>query len=68
MQLERSLSDNTVEAYLHDVGMLEEYMLAEQAGIGIHNVELKQLSNLNLIFVISVFEYTSFIFISYSPY
>jgi integrase/recombinase XerD len=43
MQLERSLSDNTVEAYLHDVGMLEEYMLAEQAGIGIHNVELKQL-------------------------
>lgn len=43
MQLERSLSDNTVEAYLHDVAMLEEYIHAAKDGVGINNIELKDL-------------------------
>lgn len=43
MQLERSLSDNTVEAYLHDVAMLEDYIHAEKEGIGIGNIEMKHL-------------------------
>jgi len=45
MQLERSLSDNTVEAYLHDVALLGAYISTEQQGIGINNIELKHLQS-----------------------
>lgn len=43
MQLERSLSENTVEAYLHDVAMLEDFIRSEKNGIGITNIELQHL-------------------------
>lgn len=43
LQLERSMSDNTVEAYLHDVEMLGEYIYAEQNNISIASIELKHL-------------------------
>ncbi len=43
MQLERSLSDNTIDAYLHDVAMLSEYIAVEQPGMAIHALELKHL-------------------------
>ncbi len=43
MQLERSLSDNTVEAYLHDVALLEDYIRNEQEGLALQKLELKQL-------------------------
>lgn len=43
MQLERSLSENTVEAYLHDVAMLEDFIRSDQNGTGINNIELKHL-------------------------
>jgi len=45
MQLERSLSDNTVEAYLHDVSMLEDYIRAEKQGIGVNNIALEHLQS-----------------------
>jgi len=43
MQLERSLSENTVEAYLHDVTMLEDFIRSEKNGVGITNIELQHL-------------------------
>jgi integrase/recombinase XerD len=43
MQLERSLSENTVEAYLHDVAMLEDFIRSEKNGVGITNIELQHL-------------------------
>ena len=45
LQLERSMSDNTVEAYLHDVEMLGEYIYNEQANISIQSIELKHLTS-----------------------
>lgn len=43
LQLERSMSDNTVEAYLHDVEMLGEYIYHEQSNVGINKIELTHL-------------------------
>lgn len=43
MQLERSLSENTVEAYLHDVAMLEDFIRSEKNGVGISNIDLQHL-------------------------
>ena len=43
LQLERSMSDNTVEAYLHDVEMLGEYIFSEQNNISIQQLEQKHL-------------------------
>lgn len=43
MQLERSLSENTVEAYLHDVAMLEDFIHSEKNGVSITNIELQHL-------------------------
>ena len=42
LMLERSMSDNTVEAYLRDVGMLRDHMLAKGM-IGAEQVTLKEL-------------------------
>jgi len=43
LQLERSMSDNTVEAYLHDVALLSEFMHASYESVKITDVELKHL-------------------------
>lgn len=43
LQLERSMADNTIEAYLHDAAMLGDYIHASHAGIGVNNVELSHL-------------------------
>lgn len=45
MQLERSLSDNTVEAYLHDVSMLADYTSATHENLGIDAVTLVHLQS-----------------------
>ena len=43
LQLERSMSDNTVEAYLRDVQMLGEYIYSEQNNVGLTQLEQKHL-------------------------
>lgn len=43
LQLERSMSDNTVQAYLHDVEMFGEYIYAEHKSLSINKIELKHL-------------------------
>jgi integrase/recombinase XerD len=45
LQLERSMSDNTVEAYLHDVDLLSEYIHAEYPALGIDSMELAHLQS-----------------------
>jgi integrase/recombinase XerD len=37
------MSDNTVEAYLHDVAILANYISLEENGLGLQDVELKHL-------------------------
>jgi integrase/recombinase XerD len=46
LQLERSMSDNTVEAYLHDVAMLRNHMRDNFDGIGVEQVETAHLESL----------------------
>lgn len=43
LQLERSMSDNTVEAYLHDAAMLGDFMRSSNAGTGPEDVSLTHL-------------------------
>lgn len=43
LQLERSMSENTVNAYMHDVSMLGNYIYHEQNNLPITSVELKHL-------------------------
>lgn len=43
MQLERSLSDNTIEAYLHDVEMLADFVKATFENAGAESIQLSQL-------------------------
>lgn len=45
LQLERSMSDNTVDAYLHDVEMLGEYIFSEQNNMPISSIELTHLQS-----------------------
>lgn len=45
LQLERSMSDNTVAAYLHDVEMLGEYIFSQYNNTGIANIELHHLQS-----------------------
>ncbi|HEY9176204.1 MAG TPA: site-specific tyrosine recombinase [Flavipsychrobacter sp.] len=45
LQLERSMSDNTVAAYLHDVEMLGEYIFSQYSSTGIANIELEHLQS-----------------------
>jgi len=46
LQLERSMSDNTVEAYLHDVAMLRDHMHSAFPGLGVEGVKLEHLQSL----------------------
>jgi integrase/recombinase XerD len=43
LQLERGMSDNTVEAYLHDVAILANYIATEETEVPLQSVELKHL-------------------------
>ncbi len=45
LQLERSMSDNTVEAYLRDVHMLGEYIYNEHNNVSLTQVEQKHLQS-----------------------
>ncbi len=45
LQLERSMSDNTVAAYQHDVEMLGEYMFSQYSSTGIAAIELQHLQS-----------------------
>jgi integrase/recombinase XerD len=46
LQLERSMSDNTVEAYLHDVAMLRDHMQDAYPGVGVERVTMAHLQSL----------------------
>lgn len=43
LQLERSLSENTVTAYIHDVTMLGEYIHSNESNVSIGNISLQHL-------------------------
>lgn len=45
LQLERSLSDNSVQAYLHDVEMLVQYFVLHEIDVTPQNVEQKQVED-----------------------
>lgn len=45
LQLERSMSGNTVDAYLHDVSMLGNFIYHEQSNIPITSIELEHLQS-----------------------
>jgi integrase/recombinase XerD len=46
LQLERSMSDNTVEAYIHDVAMLRDHIMDVYPGLGVEKIELMHLQSL----------------------
>ncbi len=46
LQLERSMSDNTIEAYLHDVAMLRDHIKDVYAGTAVESVQLEHLQSL----------------------
>ncbi len=46
LQLERSMSDNTVEAYLHDVAMLRDHVNDTFPGTGVEGIKLEHLQSL----------------------
>jgi len=46
LQLERSMSDNTVEAYLHDVAMLHSHIEHNYTGLGVERIELAHIQSL----------------------
>ena len=52
LQLEKSLSQNSVDAYLHDVWMLAEFFSVKKEQIAFDNIELKHLQD----FVASIHE------------
>ncbi len=45
LQLERSMSDNTIEAYLHDVTMLHDYINDAFAGTSVDQIQLAHLQS-----------------------
>jgi integrase/recombinase XerD len=45
LQLERSMSDNTIEAYMHDVAMLRDHMEDAYTGLGAEKIELEHLQS-----------------------
>jgi integrase/recombinase XerD len=45
LQLERSMSENTVEAYVHDVLMLAEFLYHKDASISISKITLEHLQD-----------------------
>jgi integrase/recombinase XerD len=46
LQLERSMSDNTVDAYLHDINMLRNHIATEFPGLAVEKVEIQHLQSL----------------------
>ncbi len=46
LQLERSMSDNTIEAYLHDVAMLRDHVTDAFPGIAVESLQLEHLQSL----------------------
>ena len=46
LQLERSMSDNTVEAYLHDVGMLRAHVEDNWPGLGVEQLQQEHIQSL----------------------
>ena len=46
LQLERSMSENTVDAYLHDVAMLRDHVRLAYPGVGVEGVLLEHLQSL----------------------
>lgn len=45
LMLERSLSDNTTEAYVHDVTMLRDHMSSAERVVGVEDVKLSDLQD-----------------------
>lgn len=45
LQLERSMADNTTEAYLRDVHTLASYLHSEYEGLRVEDISLEQLQN-----------------------
>jgi len=43
LQLEKSLSDHSVEAYLRDIEKLTQYLELQETGLSIENIRLKEL-------------------------
>lgn len=43
LQLERSMSANTIEAYLHDVALLAQHIASEYDKLGVESIEMKHL-------------------------
>ncbi len=46
LQLERSMSDNTVSAYVHDILLLRNHIGTEYPGLAVEQVEMKHLQSL----------------------
>ena len=46
LMLERSMSENTIEAYLHDVAMLRDHLADAYPGVGVERIELEHLQSL----------------------
>ncbi|MBL7706903.1 MAG: site-specific tyrosine recombinase XerD [Taibaiella sp.] len=57
LQLEKSLSANTIQAYIHDVGFLSRFLEKEYPGLGIAALELSHL--LSFITLINGEEYAA---------
>jgi len=45
LQMERSMADNTIEAYLHDVAMLRDHIIDSCNGLGAEFIELQHLQS-----------------------
>jgi len=45
LQLERSMSDNTVDAYMHDAAMLGDFMRSAEMGVALEDVSLNNLQS-----------------------
>jgi len=45
LQLEKSLSDHSVEAYLRDIEKLTQYLELQEPGLSIENIRLKELQD-----------------------
>jgi integrase/recombinase XerD len=46
LQLERSMSENTIEAYLHDVAMLRDHVTDAYPGIGVEGLQQEHVQSL----------------------
>ncbi|MCD6010994.1 MAG: xerD [Flavipsychrobacter sp.] len=46
LQLERSMSENTIEAYLHDVAMLRDHVQEAYPGTAVESIQLEHLQSL----------------------